>query len=128
MGDDDYLEWIVDDKPEGIAEAGDEWEMHEIYIGGGSHEVTWSYLYNPLNETDPDVGKAYIDEIYFVPGEDMPTEQPTYFPNLFPTSPNPTNEFPTWVPTLSPAFEAPTSPYPPTEIPTFFPTRSPTQQ
>merc|ERR1740139_399308 len=59
-------------------------EEKRIELRPGPHNITWSYMYNPLSlasqnlppEQDDRVGAVFLDSVYFVPFNDVaPTEK-----------------------------------------------------
>mmetsp|Transcript_27146 Transcript_27146/g.65221 ORF Transcript_27146/g.65221 Transcript_27146/m.65221 type:complete len:697 (-) Transcript_27146:284-2374(-) len=114
LGDDDYVDiWIDGDDLRGSLWQKADWVRYRIYVGPGSHDVTFAYAYNPFYYDDPDTGVAYVDEVTF-------TSSGTLIPTF-----SPTTDFPTYyLPTANPTGE-PTEERPETVIPTYNPTGTP---
>ena len=75
------------------------WEVFELRLGAGAHEVQWVYAYNPTQMAGdvPDAGVVFLDEVRvtarrptYAPVSSWPTGDPTFFP---------TTQYPTGYPT-----------------------------
>ncbi|KAL7553917.1 hypothetical protein ACHAWF_017269, partial [Thalassiosira exigua] len=84
------------------------WETREIDIPPNAREVTWEYSFLGGEVSPDELGQAYLDDVYFVPGTATRTEAPTDAPT----------DDPTTKPTDAPAKS-------PTAIPSEGPTASP---